>query len=114
LAEKKELTIGQIRKTFIAMMEQLGELTEKMPDELVRKAALVQLRILALHSADISDRHDLLDFCLSTVTTMKCSIDATLLPRDGRSIKEALGRLREEDHVNLSSIIFDKLQKIGT
>jgi hypothetical protein len=114
LAEKKEPTIGEIRNTFVAMIDRLAKHTDKMPEEFVRKATLIQLKILALHSQDISNRDELLDFCLSAVTNMKYCIDAARLGGDGRPIKKALKRLRAEDHVNIGSIIFDKLQKLGT
>ena len=110
MADKKEPKIGEIRSTFVAMIERLAEHTEKTQEGFVRKATLIQLGILGVHSQDISNRDELLDFCLTAITNMKNSIDAARLGGDRRSIKKVLKRLRAEDHVSIGSIIFDKLQ----
>jgi hypothetical protein len=106
-------TIDEIRKTFIAMIDRLQEDAEKIPDELVGKAKLVQLKIFLAHSRDISDPDELLDFCLSVLAMMKCSIDGARLGRQGRLIEKALKGLRAHDGADLSLIMFERLQGLG-
>jgi hypothetical protein len=108
-----QLTIDEIRNTFIAMIARLQEDAEKIPDELVGKAKLVQLGIFLAHSRDISDLDQLLDFCLSALAVMKCSIDGARLGRQGRLIEKALKELRAQDGVDLSSIMFKRLHGSG-
>jgi hypothetical protein len=103
----------EIRKAFIAMIDRLQEDVEKIPDELVGKAKLVQLKIFLAHSRDISDPDELLDFCLSALAMMKCSIDGARLGRQGRLIEKALKGLRAHDGVDLSSIMFEGLHRFG-
>ena len=106
-------TISEIRNTFIAMIDRLQEDAEKMADELVGKAKLIHLKIFLEHSRDISDPDELLDFCLSTLATMKCSIEGSRLGRQGRSIERALKGLRAHDRVDLSAIMFERLERLG-
>jgi hypothetical protein len=106
-------TIDGIRNTFIAMMGRLKQDAEKIPDELVGKAKLVHLEIFLAHARDIGDPDELLDFCLSALAMMKCSIDAARLGRPGRSIEKALKGLRAHDRVDLSSIMFERLHRLG-
>jgi hypothetical protein len=106
-------TIKEIRNTFIAMMDLLQEDAEKIRDELVGKAKLVQLKIFLAHSRDISDPDELLDFCLSALAMMKCSIDGSRLGRQGRSIEKALKGMRAHDRVDLSSIMFQRLERLS-
>ena len=65
------------------------------------------------HSKDIGDPDELLDFCLSALATMKCSIDAAQLGRQGRLIEKALKKLRAHDCVDLRSIMFERLHGSG-
>lgn len=106
-------TIDEIRKTFIAMIDRLQEDAEEIPDELVGKAKLVQLKIFRAHSRDISEPDKLLDFCLAALAMMKCSIDGSRLGRQGRLAEKALKGLRAHDDVDLSSIMFDRLERLG-
>jgi hypothetical protein len=106
-------TIDEIRNTFSAMIGRLKQDTDEIPDELVGKAKLVQLEIFLAHSKDIGDREELLDFCLSALAMMKCSIDGSRLGRKGRLIQKALKDLRAHDRVDLSSIMFERLQRLG-
>jgi hypothetical protein len=106
-------TINEIRNTFIAMIDRLQEDAEKIPDELVGKAKLVHLKIFLEHSRDIRNSDELLDFCLSALAMMKCSIDRLRLGRQGRSIEKTLKGLRAHDRVNLSAIIFERLERLG-
>jgi hypothetical protein len=106
-------TIDEIRNTFSAMIGRLKQDTDEMPDELVGKAKLVQLEIFLAHSKDIGDREELLDFCLSALAMMKCSIDGSRLGRKGRLIQKALKDLRAHDRVDLSSIMFERLHRLG-
>src|SRR5258706_3392157 len=105
-------TINEIRNTFIAMIGRLKRDAEKIPDELVGKAKLVQLEIFLAHSRDISDPEDLLDFCLSALAIMKCSINDSRFGRSGRLIEKALKGLRAQDRVDLSSIMFEPLHSL--
>jgi hypothetical protein len=95
------------------MIGRLKQDTDEIPDELVGKAKLVQLEIFLAHSKDIGDREELLDFCLSALAMMKCSIDGSRLGRKGRLIQKALKDLRAHDRVDLSSIMFERLQRLG-
>ena len=107
-------TIDEIRNTFSAMIGRLKQDTDEIPDdELVGKAKLVQLEIFLAHSKDISDRDELLDFCLSALAMMKCSIDGARLGRKDLSLKKALKGLRAHDGVDLSSIMFERLHRLG-
>jgi hypothetical protein len=106
-------TIDEIRNTFSAMIGRLKQDTDEIPDELVGKAKLVQLEIFLAHSKDIGDREELLDFCLSALAMMKCSIDGSRLGRKGRLIQKALKDLRAHDRVDLSSIMFERLHRLG-
>jgi hypothetical protein len=106
-------TISEIRNTFIAMIDRLQEDAEKIADELVGKAKLIYLKIFLEHSRDISDPDELLDFCLSVLATMKCSIEGSRLGRQGRSIEKALKGLRAHDRVDLSAIMFERLERLG-
>jgi len=106
-------TINEIRNTFIAMIDRLQEDAEKIPDELDGKAKLVQLKIFLEHSRDIGDPDALLDFCLSALAMMKCSIDGARLGRQGRLIEKALKGMRAHDRVDLSSIMFERLERLG-
>ena len=105
--------IDEIRNVFIAMIDRLQEDAEKIPDELVGKAKLVQLKIFLAHSRDISEPDKLLDFCLAALAMMKCSIDGSRLGRQGRSIEKALKGMRAHDRVDLRSIMFQRLQRLG-
>jgi hypothetical protein len=106
-------TIDEIRKIFTAMIDRLQEDAEKIPDELVGKAKLVHLKIFLAHSRDISEPDKLLDFCLAALAMMKCSIDGSRLGRQGRLVEKALKGLRAHDDVDLSSIMFDRLERLG-
>jgi hypothetical protein len=106
-------TISEIRHTFTAMINRLQEDAEKISDDLVGKAKLVQLKTFLAHSKDISEPDELLDFCLSALTTMKCSIGALRLGRQGRSIEKALKVLRVHGRAGLSSILFERLERLG-
>jgi len=106
-------TISEIRNTFIAMIARLQEDAEKIPDELVGKAKLIHLKIFLEHSRDISDLDELLDFCMSVLATMKCSIEASRLGRQGRSIEKALKGIRANDRVDLSAIMIERLERLG-
>jgi hypothetical protein len=106
-------TIDEIRKTFIAMIDRLQEDAEKIPDELVGKAKLIQLEMFLAHSRDISDPDELLDFCLAALARMKCSIDGARLGQQGRLVEKALNGLRAHDRVGLSSIMFERLERLG-
>ena len=106
-------TIDEIRNTFSAMIGRLKQDTDEIPDELVGKAKLVQLEIFLAHSKDISDRDELLDFCLSALAMMKCSVDASRLGRRSRLIEKRLKDLRAHDRVDLSSIMFERLHRLG-
>jgi hypothetical protein len=106
-------TIDEIRNTFIAMIGRLKQDAEKIPDELVGKAKLVQLEIFLAHSRDISDPYELLDFCLPALAMMKCSIDGARLGRKGRLTEKALKGLQAHDGVDLSSIMFKGLHGSG-
>src|SRR6266404_8430648 len=92
-------TIDEIRNTFSAMIGRLKQDTDEIPDELVGKAKLVQLEIFLAHSKDISNPDELLDFCLSALAMMKCSIDASRLGRRSRLIEKRLKDLRAHDRV---------------
>src|SRR3981081_3148516 len=105
--------IDEIRNVFIAMIDRLQEDAEKIPDELFGKAKVVQLQIFLAHSKDISDPDELLDFCLSALGMMKCSIDGARLGRRDRSIEKALKGMRAHDRVDLRSIMFQRLQRLG-
>ena len=106
-------TISEIRNTFIAMIDRLQEDAEKIPDELVGKAKLVHLKMFLEHSRDISDPDELLDFCLSALAMMKCSIDGSRLGRQDRSIEKALKGMRAHDRVDLNAIMFERLERLG-
>jgi len=95
------------------MIGRLKQDAEKIPDELVGKAKFVQLEIFLAHSRDISDPDELADFCLSALAAMKCSIDGSRLGRKGRLIEKALKGLRAQDRVDLSSIMFERLHRLG-
>jgi hypothetical protein len=106
-------TTEEIRSTFFAMMDRLEGDAQKISDELVRKAKLVHLQIFRAHSDDIGEPQELSDFCLSVLGTMKCSIDAALFRRQGRSIEKVLKGMRARDRVDLSSIVFQGVQRLG-
>lgn len=106
-------TIDEIQRTFIAMIGRLQEDAQNISDELTGKAKLIQLGIVLAHSKDIGDPDELLDFCLSALATMKCSIDAAQLGRQGRLIEKALKKLRAHDCVDLRSIMFERLHGSG-
>jgi hypothetical protein len=106
-------TIDEIRNTFSAMIGRLKQDTDEIHDELVGKAKLVQLEIFLAHSKDISNPDELLDFCLSALAMMKCSIDGARLGRKDLSLKKALKGLRAHDRVDLSSIMFERLHRLG-
>ena len=106
-------TIDEIRNTFSAMIGRLKQDTDEIPDELVGKAKLVQLEIFLAHSKDISNPDELLDFCLSALAMMKCSVDASRLGRRSRLIEKRLKDLRAHDRVDLSSIMFERLHRLG-
>jgi hypothetical protein len=106
-------TINQIRHTFIAMIDRLQQDAEKIPDELVGKAKLVHLKIFLEHSKVISDSDELLDFCLSALAMMKCSIEGSRLGRQGRSIKKALKVMRLHDRADLGSLLSELLARLG-
>jgi len=106
-------TIDEIRNTFSAMIGRLKQDTDEMPDELVGRAKLVQLEIFLAHSKDISNPDELLDFCLSALAMMKCSVDASRLGRRSRLIEKRLKDLRAHDRVDLSSIMFERLHRLG-
>src|SRR3979411_2119241 len=88
-------TIDEIRNTFSAMIGRLKQDTDEIPDELVGKARLVQLEIFLAHSRSISDPDALLDFCLSALAMMKCSIDGARLGRKDLSLKKTLKGMRD-------------------
>jgi hypothetical protein len=113
LAGTHRPTIDEIRRTFIAMIDQLQEDAEKIPDELVGKAKLVQLKMFLAHSRDISDPEELLVFCLAALARMKCSIDGARLGQQGRLVEKGLNGLHAHDSVGLSSIMFERLQRLG-
>jgi hypothetical protein len=106
-------TIDEIRNTFSAMIGRLKQDAEKIPDELVGKAKFIQLEIFLAHSRDISDPDKLLDFCLAALAKMKCSVDASRLGRRGRLIEKRLKDLRVHGRVDLSSIMFERLHRLG-
>jgi hypothetical protein len=103
-------TIDEIRNTFIAMIGRLKKDSEEIPDEHLAKAKLVHLEIFLEHSRDIDDADLLLDFSMSVVTKMKCSIAGARLGRQGRVIEKALKSLEPQDRVDLRSIMIERLE----
>ena len=95
----RQPTIDELRNTFIAMMGRMKQDAEKISDELVGKAKLVQLEIFVAHSEDLQDPDDLMYFCLSALAKMKCSVDAARF--DGQN----------DDGVDLKSILFARLHE---
>jgi hypothetical protein len=93
-------TIDELRNTFNAMIGRLKQDAEKIPDELVGKAKLVQLEIFVAHSEGLQDPDDLMDFCLSALAKMKCSVDCARF--DG---------LQNDNGVDLKSILFARLHE---
>jgi hypothetical protein len=107
-------TAKEIRNTFFAMLERLEEDALTISDEIVGKTKLVHLELFRAHCTDISDPEVLTDFCISAVATMKYSIDAARLGgRQGQSIEKVLKRMQVRDRVDLSSILFQGLQRLG-
>lgn len=69
------LSIEQIRKTFVAMISRLQTRAEKIPDQYLQGAKLIHLEIFLAHARKIDDPDELLDFCISALAKMKYSID---------------------------------------
>jgi hypothetical protein len=113
LKRAPEPTINEIRHVFIAMIDRLQQDAEKIPDELVGKAKLIHLKRFLEHSKVISDSDDLLDFCLSALAMMKCSIEGSRLGRQGRSIEKDLKVMRLHDRADLGSILSEQLARLG-
>ena len=96
------------------MIARLQKDAQNISDELTGKAKLIHLEVLLAHSKDIGDPDELLDFCLSALATMKCSIDAARLGRQGRLIEKALKKLLAHDCVDLRSIMFERLGELDS
>jgi hypothetical protein len=102
--------IDEIRNTFIAMIGRLKEDSEQIPDEHLARAKLVHLEIFLEHSRNIDDADLLLDFSMSVIAKMKCSIAGARLGRQGRVIEKALKSLQPQDRVDLRSIMLERLE----
>jgi hypothetical protein len=70
------LTIEEIRKTFVAMVRRLQTRAEKIPDQYLQGAMLIHLEIFLAHARKIDDPDELLDFCIFALAKMKYSIDS--------------------------------------
>jgi hypothetical protein len=109
--DTSNLATEEIRRAFRSMVRRLQGSADTIPDRLVRKAKLAHLEILLAHSETINDSDEMIDFCLTAVAKMKCSIDGARYSLRGPLIDLALEGLRDDDEVDLKSVIYAGLFK---
>ena len=102
--------LEEMRRAFRAMIRRLQANADNIPDCLVRTAKL-HLEIFLAHSENIDDSDEMINFCLTAVAKMKCSIDGHRYSLRGPLIDLALEGLQYDDDVDLKSVIYAGLFK---
>jgi hypothetical protein len=103
--------LEEMRRAFRAMIRRLQANANNIPDWLVRKAKLAHLEIFLAHSETIDDSDEMINFCVTAVAKMKCSIDGHRYSLRGPLIDLAIEGLQDDDEVDLKSVIYAGLFK---
>ena len=105
---KKELnagpTVSEIRTVLEAMLVNLKSKAATIPDAAVRRAKLTKLDAIARESHQTEDVTELLEYAISAIAIMKCSVEAARFSLHATLVDMALDGLLCSDNEELRRV----------
>jgi hypothetical protein len=97
-------TISEIRAVLKAMLVILKSRAATIPDGAVRRAKLAKLNAIAEESHQTDDVEELLEYAISAIAIMKCSIEAAKFSLQATLVDLALDGLLSSDDEELRRV----------